>query len=887
MRRLFSLRRDDPAKRASDELRFHFESRIEELVREGQTPADARAHALEEFGDVDATRQELEAIDRRIASHTETRERSTAFGLELRLALRRLIRHPGFSVPTITTLALGLGTAAVVFVLLHTVVLRPLPYPDADRLVRIRSSVPAVGGSDWNVAKAEFLYFQREAKSLEQAGLYLIDRAPVTVGSGLAVDVSVAVASAGVAPVLGARAALGRLLRESDGLGATNAVVVLTDGFWRSFYGGDADVLGKTLRLNGVSYEVVGVMEPGVKLPDELEAQGVARIDIWVPLKLDPAERPQNSHVFNAITRLDPGATLAGAQTELAQLTTRLPDVLPEAYTRNFMTKTGFTTRVTPLRDDIMGGMDRVLWILFGAGLLVLAVAAANTTNLFLARFETRRGELAVREALGAGRGGLVKHLLVEAVVLGVAAGALALVLAIGGVRLFAMLAPEGLPRAGDAAMSIPAVLFTLGSAVLAGMVAGLLPLARSGRTASLLGDSMRGTPAPARHRARRGLVVLQMALSLVLLAGAGLLVRSWSRLLAVNPGFDATNVMTFTVALPRSPYGNPAVSSRFYLDLESALRELPGVAAAGLASALPLSGFDGCNAMEPEGLGEEVCMAVVIATPGYLGTLGIPVRGELQSRTEAGRARLVVNETMAKRHWADRDAIGRWISQSKRVEPEVVAGVAGNVLYTSLERDASPTVYFPVEPTAGTTQWLPLIMRAVVRVESGTPATWAGTFRSAVSRIDPNVAMLEPRSMEEGVSRSLARRTSAMSLLLVAALVASLLAMLGLYAVVSYLVTERRREIGIRLALGARAQEVGRLVQSQSARLALIGLALGGVGALALTRLLGAQLFGVAPTDPVALGGAALVLTVLAVIATWLPARRATKVDPIEALRS
>ena len=376
------------------------------------------------------------------------------------------------------------------------------------------------------------------------------------------------------------------------------------------------------------------------------------------------------------------------------------------------------------------------------------------------------------------------------------------------------------------------------------------------------------------------------MALSLVLLAGAGLLVRSWSRLLAINPGFDPGNVVTFTVALPRNPYGDPAVASQFYLDLETSLKGLPGVESAGLASTVPLSGFDGCNAMEPEGLGEEVCMAVVLATPGYLGTLSVPVRGELQSRTAAGRANVVVNQAMAKRLWADRDAIGRWISQTKRVPHEVVSGVAGDVLYVSLEREAAPTVYFPVEPTAGFTQWLPLMMRAVVRVERGTPAAWAGAFRDAVSRLDPNVAVLELRSMEQGVARSLARRTGAMSLLLTAALVASLLAMLGLYAVVSYLVTERRREIGIRLALGARAEEVGRLVQSQSARLALAGLLLGGVGAVALTRLLSGQLFGVAPTDPLALGGAALVLALLAVIATWLPARRATKVDPIEALR-
>jgi predicted permease len=886
MRRLFALRREDPAKRATDELRFHLESRIDELVRQGLAPADARARAFDEFGDVEATRRELESIDRRMARHTETRERSSALGLEIGLALRRLIRHRAFSIPTISTLALGLGTAAIVFVLLHTVVLRPLPYPDAERLVRLRSFVPGVGGAEWNVAKAEFLYFSRESKTLDGGGLYMVDRAPVTVGNGLAADVGVAVASAGVAPALGARAALGRLLRESDGLGATNPVVVLTHGFWRSFYGGDPAVIGRALRLNGVPFEVVGVMEAGVKLPEELESIGVGRIDIWVPLRLDPAEPPQNSHVFNAIARLGAGASLAGSQSELGRLTTKLPEVLPQAYTPGFMSKTGFTTRVTLLRDDIMGGMDRVLWILFGAGLLVLAVAAANTTNLFLARFETRRGELAVREALGAGRGALVRHLLLEAVLVGLVSGILALALVAAGVRLFAILAPEGLPRAAEAKLSATAVMFTLSAAVISAAVAGLLPLARGGRSTALLGDVTRGTPAPARHRARRALVVVQMALSLVLLAGAGLLVRSWSRLLAINPGFDPTNVVTFTVALPRNPYGDAAVASRFYLDLESALRGLPGVQSAGLASTVPLSGFDGCNAMEPEGLGEEVCMAVVLATPGYLGTLGVPVRGELQSRTAAGRANVVVNEAMAKRLWADRDAIGRWISQTRRVQPEVVTGVTGDVLYVSLERDAAPTVYFPVEPTAGFSQWLPLTMRAVVRVERGTPGAWAGAFRDAVSRLDPNVAVLEPRSMEQGVARSLARRTSAMSLLLAAALVASLLAMLGLYAVVSYLVTERRREIGIRLALGARADEVGRLVQSQSAQLALVGLLLGGGGALVLTRLLSAQLFGVAPTDPLALGGSALVLAVLAVIATWLPARRATRVDPVEALR-
>lgn len=888
-RRLFRLRGEDPAAGVSDELRFHFESRIDALIRAGATPVEARTRALAEFGDVEAVRRELEAIDRRVASRTAHQERSTALGLELRLALRRLFRHPGFAGPVLTTLAIGLGTAATVFILLQTVVLRPLPYPDPSRLVRLNSAVPGVGGATWQLAKAEFLYFAREARSFDRMGLYLLDRAPVAVGSGLAADVGVAVVSAGVAPVLGARPALGRLLREADGLGATAAVVVLTDRFWRSFYGGDPTVAGRALRLHGVPYEVVGVLEPEVQLPEELEGQ--PRIDVWAPLPLDPAEVPQNSHVFRAIGRLAEDVDVDAARAELGHLTARLPDVLPQAYSAAFMSRTGFSTRVTPLHDDILAGMDRMLWILFGAGLLVLTVAAANATNLFLARFEARRPELAIRTALGAGRAGLVRHLLVEAALLGLVAGALALVLADAGVRLFAVFAPDGLPRAADARLTGVAALATFGMAVVAGAVAGLLPLLRRQQAMSLLSDASRGTPAPARHRVRRALVAVQMALALVLLAGAGLLVRSFGRLLAVNPGFDATRVMTFRVALPRAPYGDVAVASRFYLDLESALAALPGVQSAGLATTLPLSGYDGCTALEPENMrvenaAERPCPAVVLASEGYLRTLGVPLRGDAPSRTAAGRANLVVSESFTRRYWGDADPIGRGVYQSRTIPPERVTGVAGDVHYASLEREPVPTVYFPIEPTAGYSQYLPLAMAAVVRVDRGSPAAWAGSLRAAVSGLDPNAAVLEIQSLEQGVSRSLARRTGAMALLLAAALVASLLAMLGLYAVVSYLVTERRRELGIRLALGARAEEVGRLVQSQSARVAALGLVLGAIGTLVLTRLLSSQLFGVSPTDPLALGGAALVLAALAALATWVPARRATRVDPVEALR-
>jgi hypothetical protein len=583
----------------------------------------------------------------------------------VRLALRRLIRHRGFSIPTISTLALGLGTAAVVFVLLHTVVLRPLPYPDADHLVRLRSFVPGVGGAEWNVAKAEFLYFSRESKTLDGGGLYMIDRAPVTVGSGLAVDVGVAVASAGVAPVLGARVALGRLLRESDGLGATNPVVVLTDGFWRSFFGGDPGVIGRTLRLNGTPFEVVGVMEPGVKLPEELEGVGVGRIDIWVPLRLDPAEAPQNSHVFNAIARLAAGASLAAAQTELAQLTTKLPEVLPQAYRPKFMSKTGFTTRVTLLRDDIMGGMDRVLWILFGAGLLVLAVAAANTTNLFLARFETRR-----RRAGGP-----------------------------GGARRGARGAGTTPPHRGSAARTgvgntgagargrwSPTLRCTRARGIAEG--GGSETLGDGGDVHALRrGDLRRRCGSPSAGPRRSVGSIFGRRDPRYARAGAA------SRSSRAGGGADGA------VADPAGGRGaagaklepfarnQPGIRPDQRGDLHGGAAEesvwgsggrftvlprpgsvaqgLPGVQSAGLASTVPLSGFDGCNAMEPEGLGEEVCMAVVLATPGYLGTLGIPLRGDLPSRTAAGRANVVVNEAMAKRHWAGREAIGRWISQT------------------------------------------------------------------------------------------------------------------------------------------------------------------------------------------------------------------------------
>lgn len=890
-RRAFRLVRPSAEVDVGEEVHFHLESRTVDLEAQGMGREAARAQALEEFGDPQAFRRELVAIDRRMAARRRRSEQWYHAVQELRYAARRIARQPGFSVPALSTLVIGIGAAAALFTVLQQVVLAPLPYPDPDRLVRLRSAVPGVGNAHWGLAKAQFLYYERETRSFEALALYRIEQTPV--GSGADARVAaVALTSSGMAPALGARMARGRALRPADGFDAAEPVVVLSHRTWRRDFEGSESILGRTLRVDGIARTVVGVLEPGVRLPEEFALPGDAAVELWVPLPLDPSEVPRNNHTYRALGRLQPHASLQAAHADLSRLSEALPSALPQAYTATFMRETGFSPALEPLRDALLGTLGRVLWILFGAALLVLLVACANVTNLFLARHEVRRHELTVRAALGAGRRSIALYLLGEAWLIALPAGALGLALAGAGLRVLVTMSPSDFPRAAEVHLGLSTVAAVFLFAMAAGTLLGLLPVWRIREGPAALADSGRGSPAPARAALRRALVVAQVALSLVLLAGAGLLLRSFRGLTAVPTGIDAREVLTFNVALPWGRYQAPAAFAEFYLRMLDRMRQVPGIQEAAVATALPMSGYDGCSLVVPhdaglEPRGQPPCLPVIQVSEGYFRVMGIPLRGPPPARTPALRATVTVSEAFAHRFWPAQEPVGRRLGQGWRADPEQVTAVAGDVRLISPGSAPSEVVYFPIEPLQFYTPWLSPFIRVVLRAPGATVASHGPLIRQAVGELDSEVPVMDLQPMQAIVEASMTQERFAMSLLGLASAAALALSLLGLYGVISYLVSQRLLELSIRLALGARADAVGRLVLWQSFRLALTGIVLGLAATIGLTRLLQSQLFGVSPTDPLTLGGVAALLVVLTGAASWVPARRAMRTEPIRALRS
>jgi len=888
--RPFRLVRPSPDLDVRDEVRFHLESRSGELEGEGLSPEAAKARALEEFGDVQRVRRELVSIDTRIAARRRRGEQWDLLGREVRQAARRLLRHPGFALPSLLSLAIGIGGTAALFTVLHQVVLAPLPYPEPDRLVSIRSAVPGVGPANWGLAKAQFLYFERDARSFEALALYRLERVPVGTVDEARVAM-VALTSSGMTAVLGASMARGRPLQVDDGLDQAAPVVILSHRFWREQLDGDETILGKTVSVNGAPRTVVGVLGPEVKLPEALASTEGGLIELWLPLPLDPSEQPRNNHVYRALGRLTHAATLQSALADLGRLSAGLPRVIPEAYSASFMEETGFRPHLETLREDVLGGLGRVVWILFGASLLVLMVACANVANLFLARHETRRQELTVRAALGAGSGSLMRYLLSEALLLAGLAAAGGAALAWAGLRLLVAVSPPGLPRLAEVHLAWPTVVAALLVAPLAGAILGLVPMARFSGGLPSLAESGRGTPAPRRAALRRALVVAQVALSLVLVAGAGLLIRSFSGLLAVPTGIEPREVLTFEAALPFARYQTPAASATFYRRMLERLEAVPGLDGAAVTTALPVTGYDGCSSMVPleaglDSQGQPPCMPLVMVSEKYFQVMGIPLRGSPPERTPEQRATVTVSEAFARRFWPRAEPIGRQLAQWWNADPERVTAVAGDVRLTSLDRPVSEVVYFPIEPLQFHTPWLSTYIRVVLKAPGATVASHGPLIRRAVAELDSEVPVINLRPMEEVIAGSVSRQTFAMVLLGVAAGAALVLSLVGLYGVVSYLVTQRRLELSIRMALGARADRVGRLVVWQSVRLATLGVALGLGAAFGLMRVLESQLFGVSATDPATLLSVALLLVLLAAAASWLPARRAMRTEPIRALR-
>jgi putative ABC transport system permease protein len=815
-----------------------------------------------------------------------------------RQALRSLLLRPSFTIVAVLTLGLGIGAVTAIYAILDSVALRPLPYPRAERLVWLESIIPRSNPDDaWGLSEAGYYHFRERTRSLAEIAALgsAFEREYLTLpGAEEPLRVPAAAVSANALPLLGATPALGRLFDERDDVPGAPRVIVLGHELWRAEFGGDRDVVGRTISVEGAPHDVIGVMAAGVHLP-------TTRVSAWVPLRLDPGKPPENDHWVSALGLLAPGATLDDAQRELAQLTAGFPEALPGAYSQAWMERQGFATRVVTLREHVLGGTTRLLWTLLASVALVLLIALANVFGLFMVRGEARRRESAIRVALGASTAGLLRQPLAESLLVGAAATLLALAFAAAGLRLFTGAAPDVLPRLAEVSIGAPSLVFAALLGLLSSVILGSAPALWSRGSAADLRDGGRQTASRQRNRVRGALIVAQVGLALVLLTSAALLLRSFQQLRSVASGFDARDVLTLQVVLPRAGYSDPDAAARFYAGLVDRVEALPGVVRAGAATWLPTVAKSGCyEIMYAPGPAAETarpCIALAMNTPGWFEALQIPVQGQTPDRVAAERGgEVVITRALADRLWPGEDPIGRevwgfWWGDAPRYR---VAGVAGDLRLDGLDRAPAQAVFLPPRPAPGGAHWGPWWgehreLFLFVRSATGAPQALAPAIRGIVGEAEPQAAVVNVRTLEHvmATSASMARVSLLLVLLGLAGSMALFLSAVGLYGVVSYVVSQRTQEIGLRMALGARSAQVAGAVLRQALQLALAGVAGGWIVVVLAGRAVEALLFEVEATDTLAVAAASLVLLLVAAGAALLPALRATRVSPLAALRS
>ncbi|HET9369243.1 MAG TPA: ABC transporter permease [Vicinamibacterales bacterium] len=831
---------------------------------------------------------------------------------ELRYAARSLRRSPAFTVVAFLMVALGIGATTAIFAVLDAVVLRGLPYPEPDRLVSVfhPTTVPGSGESKWGLSAAGYFQFRKEATTLADLGAYRSTAFAVTGDGQDAEEVIVAQVSAPVVSALRARPHLGRWISEADDEWVAPGPlvirpVVLGHRFWTRRYGSDPSVIGRTIQTSAGPREIIGVAERGFNLPkpglfvSTADLAGFA-VDVWEPLRLNPSAAPQNSHQYTGVARLTPGATAADAQRELATIADRFTALFPGAYSPDFIKQYNFRVGVAPLRDDILGPtVPRLIGVLFAAVGLVLLIACANVANLFLVRVESRRREAAIRGALGAGRFAIATHFISESLLLSLSAGAAGLAIAYWGTPALVASAPASIPLLGNTQLGWTSVAFAIGLSIMAGLLFAAVPLLRRSRLSEALGAGGRGlTVSKPQRMLRAGLVVGQVALAVVLVAAAGLLVRSVNALQRVEAGFDPTGVLTFRIRLPFQQYQTTEAAVAFHRQLHDEIRALPGVTAVGATSSLPLQDFgNGCavvfRELRPYDAGEQTpCVRTERATPGFFEALGIRVRGRIPdwSDVDTRSQAVVLTEALAKRLWDNEDPIGKGINSNgpnATVGFYRVVGVIPELRATALDQPPVEAVYYAPTDLVTPGRWGAMhSLGYTVRVAAGSPIDLLPQVRAIVARLNSHVPVVQPRLMDDVVRRSTARSTFVGLLLLLAAAMALVLSAVGIYGLISYVVTQQRPEIGVRIALGAQMGQVARGVIARSMALTGAGIVMGLALAWLASRALTSLLFDVQPDDPAVLAAAVVVLLVVAVGASAGPARRAARVDPVEAFR-
>jgi putative ABC transport system permease protein len=797
---------------------------------------------------------------------------------ELRYALRVIGRSPGFSAVAILVLALGIGANTAIFSVVNAVLLKPLPFPEPDRIVSVPHVPPPEifpGRKTFAVSPANYLDWKSQNGVFESMAAWSSASMALT-GMGRPEDIPAAAVVPEFFTVLRVRPLLGRMLVAGEDEPG-HRVVVLSEAFWKTRFGGNRSAVGGTMVLDGESYTIVGVLPAAQTFPEDAR--------LWIPLVWTPEEKAiRGIHDFDVLARLKPGVTVARAQAEMNVLSARLADLYPKD-------DKGWGAAVIPLHEELVGDVKPALLVLLGAVGLVLLIACANVANLVLAKTVGRRKEIAVRAALGASRPQIVRQLFVETILLALAGGALGLLLAGAGVRLIVGFVGDQLPHASAVGVNGAVLAFTLGLSLLTGIVAGILPgwrltganpieaLKQGGRS-----DADAGSPA-----VRNGLVVAEVALALMLMVGAGLLVRSLGKLRGVDPGFEPRHLLLGTLSLPDARYPTPESRTAFYDRVLERVRALPGVTAAGAMNTVPLTEGGSTQPVAIEGapattLAEQPEVAVRSLTTGTLAALRLPLRrGRDINAADSATSKpvILITEAMARKFWPGQDAVGKRLTLTffPGVVREVV-GVVGDVKLRGVTH-VEPIAAIFVPNAQISRGWMTLIVRTAAE-----PRSVASAVTAAVQAVDPDEPFTDVQTMEQHAGDALTHARFTMLLLASFAALALLLSAVGIYSVLAYAVRRRTREIGIRMALGAQPLDVVRLVVGQGMRPALLGLGIGLAGSLAFGRALSSLVFGVTPTDPITFASVAGLLATVALLACALPARRATRVEPTEALQ-
>src|SRR5262245_9891903 len=806
---------------------------------------------------------------------------------DLRYGARMLMKNPGFTLVAVVTLSLGIGANTAIFSVVNAVLLRPLPYAEPERLTMVWTKIEKIGLTQNWVSEPEALDFREQSKLFESFGVINGGSFSLT-GGGEPEQLDGAQVSANLFSLLGVKMKIGRDFTPDEEKPGATRVAILSHGFWQRRFGGEESVIGRTIYLNGNSTIVVGVLPPHFALLLPAEAHVPTNLDVWMPYAVDYAKQSRYNHGMTVIGRLKHGVTVAQAQAEMDAIAARLD--------RTYYMNIGFAVKVVSMHGDIVKQTRPALLMLLGAVGFVLLIACANVANLLLARAAAREKEIAVRAALGAGRSRVVRQLLSESILLALPGGLCGLLLAVWGVDALLRLSPPDLPRVEEVSVNGWALLFTLSLTVFTGMLFGLVPSLQSSRTdfANSLKEGGRSVAGSARTRVRNVIVVGEVALSLVLLIGAGLVMRSFWYLLKVDPGFDPRLVLSMDLRLPESKYRDDQMTENFYRQLVEKVQALPGVESAAAISQLPLSQtyssgtmtFEAVTANAERGNLASFEVDQRAITPDYLKVMKTPLLAGRFFTPQDGAGRppvVIIDETLARRLWPNVSPLGKRIAYGYFPEkPDFwmeIVGVVKHIRHHRLDADVREQVYFPhAQRQIGG-------MTLAIRTASD-PLDLAAAVRQAVRSLDPDQPVYQIRTMDGLVANALAPARFTLWLLTIFAGVAGILAMVGIYSVMAYMVTQRTHEIGIRMALGAQARDMLSLIIRQGMALAVIGVAIGLIGSFAMQRVIKGLLFEVSATDPMTFVVISVLVAGAALLACYIPARRATKVDPMIALR-